>query len=332
MTIRETLEERESVFLSDKAALSRNAVRQREEEPCPIRTAYQRDRDRIIHCNSFRRLKRKTQVFLSPEGDHYRTRLTHTLEVSQLGRTIARALNLNEDLVEAAALGHDLGHTPFGHEGERAINKRCSFEFSHSEQSVRVVRIIEKNGTGLNLTEDTIDAIACHSKGTPAKTLEGRILRIADKIAYVNHDVDDAVRGGIISNDDIPFDIRAALGPTSSIRLNTMVNAIVGASVGKDDICMDDEIYEAYHALKDFLFKNVYVDSAAKTQEAKAGRLVGELFEYYMEHPDLMPDEYKLINEREGTERAVVDFVAGMSDNYAVRVYTDLKLPSSWMY
>jgi len=332
MTVRETLEMQEHMFLRPQAAFSDVAVRKKEEESCPLRTEYQRDRDRVIHCKSFRRLKRKTQVFLSPEGDHYRTRLTHTLEVSQLGRTVARALRLNEDLVEAAAMAHDLGHTPFGHAGERALNRVCSFGFSHTEQSVRVMRVTEKNGIGLNLTEDTIDAVACHSGGTPAKTLEGRILRFADKLAYINHDVDDAIRGGIITNEDIPFDIRATLGATPSIRLNTMVNALVSASTDKDDILMEKEVQEACIALKNFMFENVYIDSAAKTQECKAEALVEELFEYYMKNPILLPDEYKIIGERESIERAVVDFVSGMTDNYAVKVYQDLKLPTRWEY
>ena len=332
MTVREALEQREKSFLSPYAALSVNAKRAREEEKCDIRTEYQRDRDRIIHCKSFRRLKRKTQVFLSPEGDHYRTRLTHTLEVAQIGRTIARALNLNEDLVEAAALGHDLGHTPFGHAGERALDEVSSFGFVHSRQSVRVAEIIEKSGSGLNLTEDTLNAIACHSGGDDAATLEGKILRFADKLAYMNHDVDDAIRGGIICNEDIPFEIRAALGPNSSIRINTMVNAVVDASFGKDDVLMQKDIWEACEELKKFMFANVYIKSAAKTQEGKAENLVKELYCYYMETPQLLPDEYKLIAQRESEERAVVDFVAGMTDNYAVHLYTRLKLPFRWEY
>ncbi len=332
MTVRETLEQRERSYLSPYAAFSENAVRNREDEKCPLRTEFQRDRDRITHCKSFRRLKRKTQVFLSPEGDHYRTRLTHTLEVAQIGRTIARALGLNEDLVEAAALGHDLGHTPFGHAGERALDAVSSFGFVHSQQSLRVAEIIEKSGSGLNLTKQTLDAIACHSGGTEAKTLEGRILRFADKLAYINHDVDDAIRGGIICNEDIPFEIRATLGPNSSIRINTMVNAVVSASVGKNDIIMQEEIKQACEELKRFMFSNVYIESAAKTQEGKAENLVKELYNYYMENPELMPDEYKLISQRESVERAVVDFVAGMTDNYAMHIYTQLKLPSNWEY
>lgn len=328
--IRELLEERERNTLSPFAFLSENASREREEQKCDLRTEFQRDRDRIIHSKSFRRLKGKTQVFLAPDGDHYRTRLTHTIEVSQIARTIARSLFLNEDLVEAASLGHDLGHTPFGHAGERALNEVCSEGFIHAQQSVRILRVVEKSGCGLNLTEETIDAVACHTGGTPSRTLEGRILRIADMLAYINHDVDDAIRGGVINNDDIPYEIRAVLGPDSSTRIDTMVRGVINASTRKNDIYMDEDILAATERLRDFLFDNVYIDSAAKTQEEKAENLVKELYAFFMKYPNRMPDEYQIIAEREYTERAVIDYVSGMTDIYALNLYRSLKLPSRW--
>ena len=270
MSVREMLEKRENEYLSPLAARSCEATRAREEAECDMRTAFQRDRDRILHCNSFRRLKRKTQVFLSPEGDHYRTRLTHTLEVSQIARSMARALSLNEDLAEAAALGHDLGHTPFGHAGERALREVCPHGFNHYEQSVRVVTTLEKMGRGLNLTDQTVDAIGHHSGETWAQTLEGQIVRYADKIAYVNHDIDDAIRGGVLENGDVPFEIAEVLGGNSRQRLDTMIRAVVEESRGKKCIEMEKTVKNAHAELMRFMFDNVYISSAAKVEEKKA--------------------------------------------------------------
>ncbi len=296
-----------------------------------MRTAFQRDRDRILHCNSFRRLKRKTQVFLSPEGDHYRTRLTHTLEVAQIARSMARALNLNEDLAEAAALGHDLGHTPFGHAGERALAQVCPHGFYHYEQSVRVVTRLEKMGRGLNLTRQTIDAIGHHSGDVWAQTLEGQIVRYADKIAYANHDIDDAIRGGVLENGDVPFEIAEILGGNSRQRLNTMIRAVVEESRGRDRIEMEKTVKNAHAALLRFMFDNVYISSAAKTEERKAEEIVKSLYRYFAEHPEQMPEEYQLIIEREGVPRAACDYISGMTDNYAVSKYSELYLPTFWM-
>ncbi len=322
MLIREMLEQRERDTLSPDAAFSAQARRARPEPECDMRTAFQRDRDRILHSKSFRRLKHKTQVFLSPEGDHYRTRLTHTLEVAQIGRTIARALRLNEDLVEAAALGHDLGHTPFGHAGERALR---------SEQSVRIATALEKTGRGLNLTNEVLDAMLCHSGSFNARTLEGQIVRIADKIAYVNHDVDDAIRGGILTNDDLPFDIRAVLGSNSRIRINTMVSAVIEAS-GGGMVDMDPIVREATYALRQFMFDQVYTNSAAKAEEHKAVHLVETLYLHYVKYPETLPDEFRLIADRESVPRAVADYVSGMTDNYAVSVYKELFIPDFWSH
>ena len=282
MTIREELEKRESEYLSPYAALSMNSKgRDIEEEQCDIRPVYQRDRDRILHSKSFRRLKDKTQVFLTPEGDHYRTRLTHALEVSQNARTIAKALRLNEDLAEAIALGHDLGHTPFGHAGERALNRVCPMGFKHNEQSVRVVEILEKNGRGLNLTYEVRDGILNHKTGYNPATLEGKIVRFSDKIAYIHHDMDDAIRGKILCEEDIPLELRIILGKTTTQRLNTFIHDIIKSSEGKNDICMSDEISGAMQDLRKFMFENVYQNSKAKGEESKAERLVEVLYQYY---------------------------------------------------
>ena len=331
MTVRDMLEAREREYLSPFAALSCHATREREDAECDMRTAFQRDRDRILHCNSFRRLKRKTQVFLSPEGDHYRTRLTHTLEVAQIARSMARALNLNEDLAEAAALGHDLGHTPFGHAGERALAEVCPFGFYHYEQSVRVVTRLEKMGRGLNLTKQTIDAIGHHSGEVWAQTLEGQIVRHADKIAYANHDIDDAIRGGVLENGDVPFEIAEILGGNSRQRLNTMIRAVVEESRGKERIEMEKTVKNAHAALLRFMFDNVYISSAAKTEERKAEEIVKSLYQYFVEHPEQMPEEYQLIIEQEGIPRAACDYISGMTDNYAVSKYSELYLPTFWM-
>ena len=330
MTIREQLEERERQTLSPMASLSAESRgRQFPAEPCPIRTEYQRDRDRIIHCKSFRRLKHKTQVFLSPEGDHYRTRLTHTLEVSQIGRTIARALGLNEDLVEAAAMGHDIGHTPFGHAGEHALREVCPLGFNHNEQSVRVVERLENDGRGLNLTWEVRDAIRCHSSGCPAaKTLEGRVLRYADKIAYINHDIEDAIRAGVLTEEDIPFDIKYVLGRTKSDRITALVMNLVENST--DDITMSPEMQKTYEQLIQFMFEAVYRNPKAKGEEGKARDLVKYLYSYYTAHVEKMPDEYRGIAEQEGAERAACDYISGMSDRYAVSLCEELMIPKFW--
>lgn len=329
MNVRELTESNERIILSDKACFADNSAgRINAEEKCELRTEFQRDRDRIIHCRAFRRLKHKTQVFLSPESDHYRTRLTHTLEVSQIARTIARALRLNEDLTEAIALGHDLGHTPFGHAGERAINELVSFGFYHYEQSKRVCEKLEKNGKGLNLTAEVLDGIERHTTGEWSKSLEGRIVRMADRIAYINHDIEDAVRGGIISAEDIPGDITEYLGKSKSARISSLVKAVVTNSI--DDIVMDAETKKYFDMLHSFLFEAVYKNPVAKSEETKVSGLVGGIFEYYLKNTDKLPEEYKRICDAEGSERAVADYVAGMTDHYAVTVYSNIYIPKFW--
>ncbi|MDD6021250.1 MAG: deoxyguanosinetriphosphate triphosphohydrolase [Acutalibacteraceae bacterium] len=320
----------EEQILSEHACLCKNTKgRLRAEEECPIRTAFQRDRDRIIHCNSFRRLKHKTQVFLTPEGDHYRTRLTHTLEVSQIARTIARALRLNEDLTEAIALGHDLGHTPFGHAGERALNAVYPGGFRHYEQSLRVVDKLEKNRKGLNLTYEVRDGIVCHTRGTEASTLEGRIVKLADRIAYINHDIDDAVRAGVMSEDDIPLDIRSVLGFSKSQRINTLVVSAVENS--GDDIRLDKEINGAFDELHELMFKLVYTNPVCKSEETKAIGLIQKLYEHFSKAPGKMPQMYIDIANEEGAERAACDYIAGMTDGYALNVFSELFIPKGWL-
>ncbi len=332
-TIREEIEQWENEYLSPYASKSAESEgRDIEEEECDIRPVYQRDRDRILHSNSFRRLKDKTQVFLAPEGDHYRTRLTHTLEVSQNARTIAKALRLNEDLTEAIALGHDIGHTPFGHAGERALARVCPEGFEHNVQSVRVVEVLEKRGAGLNLTKEVRDGILNHkTKGMP-KTLEGKIVRFSDKIAYIHHDMDDAIRGRILCEQDIPKELRNTLGDTTTKRFDCFTHDIIRNSAGINDIRMSDEIAEAMAELRTFMFDRVYTNPLVKGEEAKAERLVEYLYDFYLHNPDRLPDEYlNLVNER-GTsiERAACDYVSSMSDRYAVAVFNDLCLPNSW--
>ena len=337
MRIREEIEQWEEQYLSPYASKSRDSMgRDVEEEECDIRPVYQRDRDRILHSNSFRRLKDKTQVFLAPEGDHYRTRLTHTLEVSQNARTIAKALRLNEDLTEAIALGHDIGHTPFGHAGERALARAlarvCPEGFEHNVQSVRVVEVLEKRGAGLNLTREVRDGILNHkTKGMPS-TLEGRIVRFSDKIAYIHHDMDDAIRGKILCEEDIPKELRNTLGDTTTKRFDCFTHDIIRNSTDKDDICMSDEISEAMTELRQFMFDNVYTNPRVKSEETKAERLVEFLYDHFLHNHDKLPEEYMvLVNER-GTslERAVCDYVSSMSDRYAVAMFNELFLPSSW--
>lgn len=328
MNAREISEQNEKLILCERACFCTNtAGRKISELESELRTCYQRDRDRIIHCKAFRRLKHKTQVFLSPESDHYRTRLTHTLEVAQIARTIARALRLNEDLTEAIALGHDLGHTPFGHAGERALNE-ITGSFAHYEQSVRVCEKLEKNGRGLNLTYEVLDGILHHTKGEEAHTLEGRIVRTADRVAYINHDIDDAVRAGVISSDDIPRDIAKHLGCTKSQRINTLVTSIVNNSV--DTVKMDGETEKYYDLLHEFLFESVYKNPVAKSEETKVKGIVEGLFEYYGKNPEKMSEEYLAITETEGKERAITDYIAGMTDHYAVTAYTNIYIPKAW--
>lgn len=328
MNLREQYENREKELLSERAVLSVNSAGRKSEEPkCEMRTDFQRDRDRIIHSKSFRRLKHKTQVFLSPESDHYRTRLTHTLEVAQIARTIARALRLNEDLTEAIALGHDLGHTPFGHAGERAIAE-ITGGFTHYEQSVRVCEAIEKNGKGLNLTAEVLDGIKCHTKGEWASTLEGRVVRFSDRIAYINHDIDDAIRAGILTADDLPRNAVKILGNSKSARINSMVSSVVKNS--NNDITMSDEILAVYEQLHDFMFERVYRNPVAKGEETKVYGIIKGLFDYFLENPDKMSGEYSEILKRDGIKRAVTDYIAGMTDHFAVETYKNIYIPKSW--
>lgn len=326
MLLRELAEEREERELSPRAAKSKYSKgRAVPEAPCSVRTDFQRDRDRIIHSKSFRRLKDKTQVFIIAEGDHYRTRLTHTLEVSQIARTVARALRLNEDLVEAIALGHDLGHTPFGHAGEEALAGVYPQGFKHNEQSLRVVDKLE-GGTGLNLTFEVRDGILNHTgSGSPA-TLEGQIVRIADRIAYINHDIDDALRGGIITAGDLPKDCLETLGRTHRERINTMVRDLIINSMDRDTISMSDEVWEATNALRNFLFDRVYIDSPAKQEEKKAKRMLKDLYWFYIDNQDIFRSEANY-NEKESLERQVCDYVAGMTDRFAVAQYTKYFVP-----
>ncbi len=330
MNIRETQELDERMNLSRYATLSEESERERPEEKCEIRTEFCRDRDRIIHCKAFRRLKQKTQVFLSPEGDHYRTRLTHTLEVSQLARTVSRALKLNEDLTEAIALGHDLGHTPFGHAGERTLNSLCERGFNHYTQSARVVQKLEKDKHGLNLTAATIDGIINHTKGQWAATPEGRIVRHTDRVAFLNHDIEDAITAGVLSETELPREVRDILGKTKSARISTLIKALIDGFDG--DFHIGGEVEQAYDMLYDFMYERIYLNTsgAAKAEEHKAHGIVEALFEYYIQHPDAMPEFYVEIALSESAERAVADYISGMSDRYAIYCYEDMFIPKSW--
>ena len=333
MNIRESLEQWEKEYLSPYAALSMNSKgRLKEEEPCDIRPVFQRDRDRILHSKSFRRLKDKTQVFLTPEGDHYRTRLTHTLEVSQNARTIAKALQLNEDLVEAIALGHDLGHTPFGHAGERALDRVCPYGFSHSEQSVRTVDVLEKGGIGLNLTFEVRDGIKNHQTIGEPSTLEGKIVRFSDKIAYIHHDMDDAIRGGILTDKDVPKEIGDVIGYTTGERLDHFIHDLVTNSYGKNDIMMSEPVAKAMKDLRRFMFENVYTNKNAKSEEAKAEMLMETLYEYYLKNFDKLPQDLKNLVDKNGDpkERIVCDYVGAMTDRFAIAMYEELYIPKSW--
>ncbi len=331
MTVREQTEIIEMGTLSKFACTSideKGTKRRKHEEKCPYRTEFQRDRDRILHCNSFRRLKRKTQVFLSPVGDHYRTRLTHTLEVSQIARTISRGLRLNEDLTEAIALGHDLGHSPFGHCGEAILNDICPYGFKHYLQSVRVVDSLEKKGEGLNLTFAVKNGIACHTNAV-AGTREGCIVRLADTIAYINHDIEDSVRAGILKPNSLPYQCVKALGKTKTQRITTLIASVIEHGVAYDVDFMP-QIRKAHDELKAFMFEKVYTNPSAKLEESKAVAVVEKLYRYFIANPSKLPDEYKVIMEKFDADRAVCDYISGMSDSYAVDLYTELFVPKFW--
>lgn len=339
---RQDLERHEHETLSEDAAFAdSSAGRLVPEQPDPLRTCYQCDRDRILHSKSFRRLAHKTQVFLAPEGDHYRTRLMHTLEVGQVARSIARPLGLNEDLTEAIALGHDLGHTPFGHVGERALSHALaryrgldpmspenSRLFAHNEQGARIVDLLERNGLGLNLTREVVDGIRNHTGSLRASTLEGRVVALADRIAYVCHDIDDAERAGLLSEDDLPFGAREILGESSSERIETMVHDAVSRSELIGDVGMSDAVWRAMMEMRSFLFKNLYSHGDAKWEEPKAYAMLEELFDYFTLHLDEVPEEYRVHDDAPDVQ--VADFVSGMTDRYAIRLYEDLKIPQSW--
>ncbi len=330
MTVREQIEITEVGILSKYACTSIDEAgtqRDTPEDKCPYRTEFQRDRDRILHCNSFRRLKRKTQVFLSPVGDHYRTRLTHTLEVAQIARTIARGMRMNEDLTEAIALGHDLGHSPFGHCGEKTLNEICPYGFKHYMQSVRVVEKLEKKGKGLNLTHAVRNGIECHTN-LVADTKEGNIVRLADTIAYINHDIEDSIRAGILKPNDLPMDCVRVLGNTKTKRITTLIASVI--EHGPYEIDFAPEIRKAHDDLKSFMFAKVYTNPAAKQEEQKAELLVKKLYSYFIENSRLLPDEYKAIMKETDADRAVCDYISGMSDEYAVDLYTELFVPKFW--
>ena len=332
--IREMLEAEEREILSPFAALSaESAGRDREEPEDEVRPVYQRDRDRIIHCKAFRRLKHKTQVFLDPEGDHYRTRLTHTLEVAQIARTIAKALRLNESLTEAIALGHDLGHTPFGHTGEQVLNNLCTGGFVHSEQSVRVCEVLEKDGAGLNLTKEVRDGIRNHRTSGHPSTLEGQAVRLSDKIAYLNHDIDDAIRAGLITEEDLPMEFRKVLGMNVHDRLGTLINDVIDNSIDSDVLVMSKEIETNMTELRSWMFKHLYMGGKAKEEESKAKQLIELLFNYYMKHPEDLTSEYKkLIAEGNSMDRTVCDYISGMTDNYAIEKFEEYFVPIGWKF
>lgn len=330
--IRDEIENTERLMLSPHACLSsQSRGRAVEIEPCEVRTAFQRDRDRIIHCKSFRRLKHKTQVFMAPQDDHYRTRLTHTLEVSQIARTIARSLRLNEDLTEAIALGHDLGHTPFGHACERELNRLMKNGFRHNIHSLRVVDVLEKDYRGLNLTFEVRNGIVCHTGDEIPQTLEGQIIRLSDRIAYINHDIDDAVRAKILHESDLPKHCTDILGKSHGDRINTMILDVVNTS-RQDYACvrMSKEIGEATDELRDFLFKNVYTDTIAQQENDKACNIVKMMFDYFTAHTDKLPDEYREHIDVYGIEQVVCDYIAGMTDLYAIKLFNEIFVPKVW--
>jgi len=333
-SVRESIEQWENEYLSPYASFSvKSKGRDKIEKPCSIRPVYQRDRDRILHSKAFRRLKLKTQVFLAPKGDHYRTRLTHTLEVSQIARTMAKALRMNEDLVEAIALGHDLGHTPFGHAGEDVLNEIAKEGFSHYKQSVRIVEKIEKDGKGLNLTVETRDGILNHRTSGNPMTLEGKIVRLSDKIAYINHDIDDSIRAEILKEEDIPYEYSSVLGKTLRERLDILIQDIISNSMGKPDIIMSENIGAAMKGLRKFMFENVYNSLVSKSQDKKAQDLIRFLYEYYLKNKDELPKEYLCMMEHHGEslERIVCDYIAGMTDSYAINKFEELFVPKAWI-
>lgn len=323
----------EDSFLSPYACKSKDTKgRDREEEPCLMRTEFQRDRDRIIYCKAFRRLKNKTQVFFSPEGDHYITRLTHTLDVSQIARSIARTLSLNEDLCEAIALGHDLGHTPFGHSGERILDKLAPAGFKHNVQSVRVVEVLEKDGRGLNLTKEVRDGILHHPKSGTPSTLEGKCVSLADRIAYINHDLDDAIRAGILSENDVPKSVTAVLGNSSRERINSAVSSIYRNSIGKNTVEMEKEVESASEELRAFMFDKVYFSKTAKGEEEKAERMLTETYNFFITHPEELPETYKFLIEKYGKEQTVCDYLSSMTDRYAVYTFNKIFVPKGWTF
>jgi len=332
MTIREELEQREREILAPWASLSAESRgRERDEIPCDIRPAFQRDRDRILHSKSFRRLKDKTQVFLAPFGDHYRTRMTHTLEVSQNARTIAKALRLNEDLVEAIALGHDLGHTPFGHAGERALDRVCPLGFSHNVQSLRLVDVLERDGKGLNLSWEVRDGILNHQTSGSPSTLEGRIVRLSDKIAYFHHDMDDAMRAGILTEEDVPEEITSVVGKTTGERLDHFIHDLIRTSQGKPVIAMSPPVAQAMKDMRAFMHRRVYADPVAKAEEHKAERVVEVLYGYYLEHTEDLPAFLReMVVDDTSKHRAVCDYISAMSDRFAIAKYEELFIPKSW--
>lgn len=332
MTIREELEQREREILAPWASLSAESRgRERDEIPCDIRPAFQRDRDRILHSKSFRRLKDKTQVFLAPFGDHYRTRMTHTLEVSQNARTIAKALRLNEDLVEAIALGHDLGHTPFGHAGERALDRVCPLGFSHNVQSLRLVDVLERDGKGLNLSWEVRDGILNHQTSGSPSTLEGRIVRLSDKIAYFHHDMDDAMRAGILTEEDVPEEITSVVGKTTGERLDHFIHDLIRTSQGKPVIAMSPPVAQAMKDMRAFMHRRVYADPVAKAEEHKAERVVEVLYGYYLEHTEDLPAFLReMVVDDTSKLRAVCDYISAMSDRFAIAKYEELFIPKSW--
>ena len=333
MTIREELEKLEHEHLDKRAAFAdetKGRLHPEEEKTEDVRTAYQRDTDKIVHSKSFRRLMHKTQVFLSPEGDHYRTRMTHTLEVTRIARTIAKALNLNEDLAEAIAMGHDLGHTPFGHAGEVALSEAMGQPFRHNEQSLRVVDILENDGAGLNLTYEVRMGILGHTGPRIPETMEGQIVRWADRMAYVNHDIDDAIRAGILGTTDIPKTVLKTLGVTHSARINTLVCDMITASREEGKILLSPQVEKALQELREFMFERVYRNPVAKGEEAKAREMLKRLYEHYYTHPEAIPEDFQPQMSLEGMERTVCDYIAGMTDNYAVDKYTEIFIPSGW--
>ncbi len=332
-TLKERTFEIENAFLSPYACKSENtAGRDRAEEPCKMRTEFQRDRDRIIYCKAFRRLKNKTQVFFSPEGDHYITRLTHTLDVSQIARSIARALSLNEDLAEAIALGHDLGHTPFGHSGERILNKLSPFGFKHSVQSVRVVEVLEKDGCGLNLTKEVRDGILHHPKSGTPSTLEGKCVSLADRIAYINHDIDDAIRAGLLTEKAVPKEITQVLGNSSRERINTAISSIYRTSAGKNIVNMDKRVSDASEALRSFMFERVYFSDSARGEEEKAERMLTAMYDYFIKNVDSLPESYVKLTDKYCKEQVVCDYLSSMTDKYAVYTFNKIFVPKGWTF